>query len=766
MGIFDWFNDEKDNSNDSVLRIHSDDLENIEDVNHYKGTPFTGIYYNLYPNGNLLFESEQLEGKDHGRSKRYKVDGTIHSVVNFHDGKIHDEDKEKEDEFTKYMLYEVTSQIENKDENKKTGPEKIYHENGQLKEEGEYRDGVEEGLWKTYHENGQLLQYGEYKNGKKEGLWKTYHENGQLEIETNIINGEYDGIWKRYYKNGQLVEEGNHDNGVDMGYWKSYYENGQLHFEGYKTNGQQDGLWKVWYDSGKLQRETHIKNGERDGGRKHYYENGQLEIEESYKNNELEGIWKSYYKDGQRQSEGNYTDGKKNGLWKEYNHEGKLDFEGKYKNGIEDGWSKYKKIDTIFDYNDITFFQDDLKEIIDLDFEKNDIELYLGYKYEHRWSVFQCIKSEENKSTKKISKYDEDEHVRDGKYDPEYVKESFDETNEVHDGYSYSVWLSKINSNEFITNFQEKIKSLKDHPDWKDEESFYFSEFIEWIEHHDNCPVLDDLYDNMGGNRNDLTSVLDEVDIDDEGNLISWYSYGQLDTEYFQIGYRKKDIEDVGEKPVFKSKDNKESYNKSEEIQQKTTNYKLHGLMKGIELLELGSVIEPGFFDKLDFKNKDLEFYLSHEWTYSGCVYQLEKSDLNTNTKIINEWKDDYLRDGDFYSSEDDFDKTNEVFEGNVSEQTLIKITSDKFPELLMRKINEFNNKYPEGDVDDLYEEIMGDNFTDSSEGLDHMMSFLGVNGDQIFYEDLTDDYGYIVKWVQYFQKDSYGFKIGFKERG
>ena len=45
-----------------------------------------------------------------------------------------------------------------------------------------------------------------------------------------------------------------------------------------------------------------------------------------------------------------------------------------------------------------------------------------------------------------------------------------------------------------------------------------------------------------------------------------------------------EDIEDMGGGPLFESKDNK-----SEEIQQKTINYKLHGLMKGIELLELGT---------------------------------------------------------------------------------------------------------------------------------------------------------------------------------
>ena len=102
-----------DENSKSKLRVNVKDLEYINDLNHYKEVLFTGVYYQNYPNGNLLYETEQLNGKDHGTSKRYKGDGTIHSVVNFSDGKLHDEDKEKEDEFMKYMRSEVTSQIEN-----------------------------------------------------------------------------------------------------------------------------------------------------------------------------------------------------------------------------------------------------------------------------------------------------------------------------------------------------------------------------------------------------------------------------------------------------------------------------------------------------------------------------------------------------------------------------------------------------------------------------------------------------------------------------
>ena len=46
---------------------------------------------------------------------------------------------------------------------------------------------------KLYYENGQLKEEGNYVNGKKEGLFKVYYENGQLEKEVDYVNGKLKG---------------------------------------------------------------------------------------------------------------------------------------------------------------------------------------------------------------------------------------------------------------------------------------------------------------------------------------------------------------------------------------------------------------------------------------------------------------------------------------------------------------------------------------------------------------------------------------------
>ena len=53
--------------------------------------------------------------------------------------------------------------------------------------------------------NGQLKWEGNYKDGKSEGLWKVYYENGQLEWEVNYKDGELISE-KCWDKNGKEID--------------------------------------------------------------------------------------------------------------------------------------------------------------------------------------------------------------------------------------------------------------------------------------------------------------------------------------------------------------------------------------------------------------------------------------------------------------------------------------------------------------------------------------------------------------------------------
>ena len=60
---------------------------------------------------------------------------------------------------------------------------------GELKEEGAWKDGKIDGLWKGWDENGQLKWERNYKDGKRDGLWKRWYEDGQIEYEENYKDG-------------------------------------------------------------------------------------------------------------------------------------------------------------------------------------------------------------------------------------------------------------------------------------------------------------------------------------------------------------------------------------------------------------------------------------------------------------------------------------------------------------------------------------------------------------------------------------------------
>ncbi|KAB2913480.1 MAG: hypothetical protein F9K23_16790 [Bacteroidetes bacterium] len=56
----------------------------------------------------------------------------------------------------------------------------------------------------TYHENGQVKEKGSYRNGLKHGKWKEYDAEGVILKMTKYKNGEFK--WERLYKNGKLSQ--------------------------------------------------------------------------------------------------------------------------------------------------------------------------------------------------------------------------------------------------------------------------------------------------------------------------------------------------------------------------------------------------------------------------------------------------------------------------------------------------------------------------------------------------------------------------------
>jgi len=129
------------------------------------------------------------------------------------------------------LTYEVNSQ------SPFSGISVTYHENGQLKIKGNYKDGKINGLWEYYHENGQLerkgnwkgekwVGQGKFKDGKEDEVYESFYDDGQLRLKANVKEGKFNGLSEWYDGDGQLQSKECYKNGdvVDMSYCETTRE--------------------------------------------------------------------------------------------------------------------------------------------------------------------------------------------------------------------------------------------------------------------------------------------------------------------------------------------------------------------------------------------------------------------------------------------------------------------------------------------------------------------------------------------------------------
>jgi antitoxin component YwqK of YwqJK toxin-antitoxin module len=66
---------------------------------------------------------------------------------------------------------------------------KVFHKNGQLKQEREIVEGKNNGYYRVYSESGVLLEEGNFLNNRHHGFFKYFNEEGELIIEVEYENG-------------------------------------------------------------------------------------------------------------------------------------------------------------------------------------------------------------------------------------------------------------------------------------------------------------------------------------------------------------------------------------------------------------------------------------------------------------------------------------------------------------------------------------------------------------------------------------------------
>jgi len=187
-----------------------------------------------------------------------------------------------------------------------------YYKNGQIKVQGNNKEGKRDGEFKAFLRNGKSAGSVFYKDGKiiKSTLVKAMKDNASFSLVTDInynlnshkiVTDEFPNqLLKQYFvfnKNGLLDGES-----------REYYEEGDIKSVSPFKNNVADGIFISYYQNGNIKDKQNYKNGNEEGEGLFYYENGQLEEKYFMKNGKLDGEAINYFNDGKIRHKAIYKD--------------------------------------------------------------------------------------------------------------------------------------------------------------------------------------------------------------------------------------------------------------------------------------------------------------------------------------------------------------------------------------------------------------------------------------------------------------------------
>lgn len=369
-----------------------DTNQHVSSKEHFVNDIKQGNMFTYFPSGKTKQLTPYVKGKPDGYAYEYSEDSVIISIMKYQGG-----------------ILASVERLNRKDETgKKQGVWKEFFEDGKLKEEKKYKDDAVDGYVKTYDKKGNLTNTEKFNNGKKIknapelaklDVYKDFYEDGTMKYEGGYINGMPVGthyhyrqkymcdslpvarddtsdvmikkyvcrnraipdsaivylegiktdygavdsmrnrisIWTEYHNSGEFRGKGLYANDKRIGEWIFYYPNSQIEQKGkYDKKGRAQGEWKWFYENGALMREENYLDNLRDGIMTEFTEDGKIITKGEFIEDMQEGLW--IYETPEYKEIGKYVNDKPDSLWKRYYMpKEKLRFEGRFLNGDEDG---------------------------------------------------------------------------------------------------------------------------------------------------------------------------------------------------------------------------------------------------------------------------------------------------------------------------------------------------------------------------------------------------------------------------------------------
>ncbi len=290
-------------------------------------------------------------GKRDGVAKSFRPDGTLAQEMPY-------EKDKREGKAVQYNIHEephgyrwykndrlVASETFNRrdDQNRKTGPWKVFHASGRVLETGFYMEDLRHGVFQFFDARGSVIKVVEYRWGKEVvqevsrnpviELQQILREDGTLAETVTYVDGVKQGVARQFnpegevvggsvFENDNLVAEGITEmDGKRNGPWKEYWPNGTLRAEGFYLDNRRDGEWWFYRESGEKEQYGKYLDGEVHGLWTWWYPGGDVHRKERYQRGELNGEFLELDTAGQTLVEGQYEDGLRQGPWRVHVHD-------------------------------------------------------------------------------------------------------------------------------------------------------------------------------------------------------------------------------------------------------------------------------------------------------------------------------------------------------------------------------------------------------------------------------------------------------------
>ena len=155
-----------------------------------------------------------------------------------------------------------------------------WYNDGKLKQTGRFESLVYKTI-NTWDNNGNRLVV----NG--EGYQVTKLDNGVIAEEGNYTNGLRDGLWKFRNESDMLISEINYKQGKASGKARYYNESGKIQCMGYYLNDKQQYVWTWYHQNGTKESSVKFINGKKEGEQTFWNESDKIIKKEFYSNGEL-----------------------------------------------------------------------------------------------------------------------------------------------------------------------------------------------------------------------------------------------------------------------------------------------------------------------------------------------------------------------------------------------------------------------------------------------------------------------------------------------